>query len=87
MKDHGYLPLGMQSHRGFPVYKEEDEEMYNHKKIASMDREMKQIIKSFAGWLHVVRNPTYYFGKKPRILLSGSDFQLNAAEKGFPPGY
>jgi hypothetical protein len=73
----------MQSHRGYPKYEESD---MRHYKMVSMDAEMKVITKSFAGWLHVVHDPQYYFGNKPRMLLSGSDFQLEVSEKSLPLG-
>ena len=46
---------------------------------------MKDIIKSFTGWLHCVREPHKYLGGiHPRLNLAESDLSFGAVEAHFP---
>ena len=36
---------------------------------------MREIMKGFAGWMTIVKDPQRYVGDKPRMLMSCADFQ------------
>jgi len=68
----GYMPIGVMSFRSWPRSIPEEA---NDGRIMLIDDGLRDIIKTFAGWLHCVNDTYTYFNtsKIPRLLFSESD--------------
>lgn len=78
------MPVGIMSYRSWPLYLEE--EAKSDSRIASIKTPyMKEIMKTFTGWLHCAQDADRYLGTDlPRILYAESDLQYTMTNSYFP---
>ena len=70
----GYMPMGIMSFRSWPRRIPEELDDYT---MEAIDTGMRDIVKTFTGWLHCANDTYIYFNHTliPRLLFSESDIQ------------
>eukprot|EP00347_Sterkiella_histriomuscorum_P000123 403377084 len=83
----GYMPLGLMSLMSYPMY-DEFEASFDQRITFAKDFQMREIIKTFAGWLHVVKQPSTYLGNNhPRLLMNAADSQYYYTQGLLPSNF
>lgn len=78
------MPVGIMSYRSWPLLLEE-EAMYDSRIASMQEPYMKEVLKTFTGWLHTVQDPDRYLGTDlPRIMFVESDLQYTMTNSYFP---